>query len=424
MNIKFSKYNFFYLISFLSNFLIATNIFGLSLEAIANYTIPVLLLLAYIYKDNNKESSFTRTEEQLIFLFFCPIILSLFGVIPNTILMSDKAYSPEYMFNGILRLVNYIINLFIILYGFHLTKAQNILNIKWFYASLLVFLSFGLWQYLHFSFGIPIIPFETRDALHSIADNFGIHRITSIAREPSFFAPLLVETLLLTSFLIKLYPEYRKVFLVIIGLVSFVSIFTLSPSVYAEFCLLGMVILLRSKNFISTFILLSLIAIIVIFNIDFLEKYIIPRFMEVSGSTRFLQLKTVVNTFFNFSVFTIFVGCGPKSLSYLSTITKIDGSNEALHHSTNNIFIDLLVDNGIIGIIGLVFFYFILFRRSILVKSSNIPILYCTHFFIYNQYRGEYVSPRFAIQVLILLFLISFYSTNKSKFIKFNEINS
>ncbi|EEC53955.1 Lipid A core - O-antigen ligase and related enzymes [Bacteroides eggerthii] len=410
-----NKYCVLFGVSFISNFIIAAELFSIPLESCSYYGLFFFTFLYLLICQFRINPNLNRLRRVILILFFTPILWSIFGVLVNSFLIDNIHYSFQVLMTGLPRLINYLLILILFLSFSEMDEKNSIRNIKWFYFALLVFLFFGLWQFFHFYFDIPIISFETRDMAHSVVGVGPTHRITSIAREPSFFSPLLVELFVLSLFFKEL--GWNKFLLnVVIGVTLFVSVFTLSPSTYMEFFFLFLIMIFRNKIKFSTIIVLGISSIIIISFFQYLNEFILYRLINVEDSTRFLLIETIIDTMSNMDIFTLLFGIGPKGLSYISEITTIDGTGEKVHSSTNNIFADLFVDNGLFGVLFLIILFVYLYRKAFSIKYSNLPALFFIHLFLCCQYRGNYSSVRFIILVAILIFLISFYKKKEQKY--------
>lgn len=409
-----SKYITLLGISFVSNFIVATTIFSIPLDECSYYGAYLLMFLYVLANKFRLNIVLDKKYYVVAILFYLPIVLSTFGVLINFFLIDDINYSFKILVNGLPRLFNYFLMLILLFSSAAMGNDIRIKSLKWFYISLLVFLLFGIWQFLHFYFDIPIIFFETRDMAHSVVGVAPTHRVTSIAREPSFFSPLLAELFILSFFLRDI--GWSKLCIAIIRfLVLFVAVFTLSPSTYLEFLFIFLVLLFRNKiNFLSILAVCFIVIVTVVF-FRYFEEFILYRFVTVSDSTRFLQIETIFKTMFDMNVFSLLFGIGPKGLSFISQITQIDGTGAGIHSSTNNIFADLFVDNGLFGFLSLLALFGYLYRKAFAIKLSNLPSLLFVHIFVCCQYRGNYSSIRFIMLINILFILIDYYDKKIKK---------
>jgi hypothetical protein len=110
-----------------------------------------------------------------------------------------------------------------------------------------ILLFFGIWQLTNNLFGMPYPDWITRNSVHSIdvTDllSFITKRITSIAREPAYLVPYLVDAVILLSY------TSRKYFSILFYLI--IIFFTLSLSAYINIFLIGVIMFVfmrRSKK--------------------------------------------------------------------------------------------------------------------------------------------------------------------------------
>lgn len=404
----------FFLCTFFSNFIIAADIYGVPVATLSNIII-ILCILSYIIINRCIiYNSFNKIEKIFCILYFIPIIISLFASSINTLFLYRYGYSTEYVLKAIPRLFNCVILfLYLCIYSV-LSKKNQAYNIHIFYYSLLIFLTFGLWQLLHFYLDVPFIDIVVRDAGHSLKDTYMIKRVTSIAREPSFLSPLMVELFIIILYFKETRNTNKTFHYFILSLILLVIIFMLSPSVYIEFIVLFMIAIFRKRMTLSK-LFISIIAILILYYSlgDDINRFFVYRLVNVGESSRFLEIKTVLDFMLFQNYFTLFFGLGPKGFNFLCDIISIEDSNQQLMITTNNILMDTFVEEGILGFICILLLFYYLIKECNLIKNSNIPLYFGVHIFLFNQYRGEYASLRFIVVFCILVFFIEFYKSKQ-----------
>ena len=83
----------------------------------------------------------------------------------------------------------------------------------------MIFVIVGLWQFLHYITGLPFLNIQTRDYIHSVGSRafFINNRLTSLASEPSYFASLVIDMMILAFLVSKkpLKPFFLGLFILI-----------------------------------------------------------------------------------------------------------------------------------------------------------------------------------------------------------------
>lgn len=165
------------------------------------YTLIYLLKKRYISLD--------RFEFKVIFLFLFPIIFSFIGILFQVLTNNNihyNVYMKSDLFNRLILIafnITILTGLLNITKKWSLEKIKNL--IKYYYYGVFLFSLIGFWQFLHFLFDIPYLNIETRSFVYGVSSfNFIIgKRLTSLANEPSFFAPLIIDLVLLALILKK-----------------------------------------------------------------------------------------------------------------------------------------------------------------------------------------------------------------------------
>lgn len=280
-------------------------------------------------------------------------------------------------------------------------------------ASLLVI--GGIWQFLHFSIGYPMPGFETRAFVHSVSQDVLINfRLTSFTDEPSFLVPFLIDGLIIGVLLFtrKSYALY-SISAVLVLLLSF------SVSGYANLALVGAaaVVLLFSRGWISKrvglYAALALLLFAVLATLAF-PQVVMGLFMPIIGRLDSLfdvmhhsRLYMLVFPFvwlFDYSFVNALFGYGPGGYDFLAR-TKFLSHQGAVSGTSNNVFVDLLFEHGMIGgmtfaVVFLAVFVYLWKKRSGHFYYSVALVLWL-HLGVTSLYRSDFVSPRFWILVAI-----------------------
>lgn len=380
-----------------------------------------LLFLSFIFQ----REMVALKEIYGIGFFMClaiglPALLSLIGVA----YASSTIQSVEYVAFVRESLVNRLINLglfsaftiLILCFIYKDAKQTTSALINGYTIGVGVLIAGGLWQFLHFTIGYPMPGFETRAYVHSVqSDVLFNFRLTSFTDEPSFFVPFLIDGLIIGGLILA-----RKAYLLFAALAVIVLILSFSVSGYINLVVIvfAALLLLLSNKMISKKIIvyssLTLIALLSVALIAF-PNMLISLFMPVLGRLEGLfdvmhhsRLYMLVFPFiwlFDYSKINSFLGFGSGSYDFLAR-TKFLSHQGSLSGTSNNIFVDLLFEQGVFG--GLLFtavfigslLYLWLKRKSHLYYG--IALLLWLHLGVTSMYRSDFASPRFWLIVLIV----------------------
>ena len=169
------------------------------------YIFFFLISIPYVIKSVSLKS----IDIKIIKVFYS---LPFLGIIIGIVSLFRMPYEyMDFYKNVCTRLFNYIIYfVFFIVASSCLNK--NLLNKEKVYKAyemgcyILVF--FGIWQLLHMYFNIPYPNFETRSQIHSMSLDSVImkNRLTSIAREPAYLIPFLMDLFIIKYYSKQYYP--------------------------------------------------------------------------------------------------------------------------------------------------------------------------------------------------------------------------
>lgn len=280
-----------------------------------------------------------------------------------------------------------------------------------------VFIFFAFWQLISFYTAVNF-PFEVRNWMHgvppSMIDMFP-KRLTSIAEEPNFYSPLIIETFLLSSLIIQ--NKFRRY--LAFSITFLILVLTFSSGAYVNAALLMSFFIVYTfftgPNTVSTYfkkIIFLFICIIVLFWLSYELYFLIDMFIykmenEASGgSSRSQFIQTVSTLWINSNGVNMFFGSGISSMSHLTDLGVEE--SKVLFRITNNFFLDLLLEGGILSLLFILVFFSLLIlislRKSGTCKYKRFCLFLTVHLFITSMYRSEYLSMHF-IWVLCLIFL-------------------
>lgn len=372
---------------------------------------------AFIYLINQK----LKVDKRIIalcLLFFLPILLSYVFSYVNFFIFDNNQYENYFLADMPVRLVNCLV--FFIIFVFGHTCIVNSptdrlkVDLKWYIYGVVFFLGiFGIWQILNMLFGIWMPSIGTRVNIHSMAEGSsfdGFFRVTSLANEPSYLVPFLLDAILLCLYLKKK---------ILVSLLSIILLFSLSLGGYTNgfilFCCA--VYLFRSKISLKKYFLYILVIspfLLFLFweEFSFLFNIVMSRqelsgdfSMGDSGRIQMVVLPWVYLLDGNF--ISVLFGNGPGSFKFLSMTKQMD--NGDIFHSTSNcLYTDIAYEGGVLAIIGIILFF--IYFWHIFSKMDNgenfrevlFGKLLLVQLFVSSFYRADFMAPRFwAVMLLI-----------------------
>ncbi|GIU49902.1 hypothetical protein TUM4438_34520 [Shewanella sairae] len=296
-----------------------------------------------------------------------------------------------------------------------LSELQRALKIA--FGVALFFVLLGHWQFIGNLVGIPFF-IETRDWMHGVPSAIRSvvpRRLTSIAEEPNFLSPLLIEYIILASLVIA----GKKTKLIAYGLGIFVIIFSFSGGVYINALLLvtcfGFLSLYRSlvsgrlKGQDLVFLFLVLLGLSILLSIgDILLDFLYYKFQgEAAGqSARSQFLSSLAMLISQSKAMELTFGHGMATMSVLTDFGL--AKEEFLFRITNNFYLDMIWEGGFLGLTCVLLFFgyllFIGFRHYLDNKYFEAGLLLTIHMMITCLYRSEYLSSHF-LWVVTLIFI-------------------
>lgn len=391
------------------------------------FTTGVLFLILLIhFKERKQLNPLSLEHKAFLGSIYIPGILAILAAFFNLTVMLSVHY-VDYITQA---LPNRVINLTLFLMLFYtffklisFLNEKTLLSItKWYLFGVLIVTAIGIWQFLHFMFGYPMIDLNTRSFVHSVDSNVLFNfRLTSITDEPSYLVPFLIDALIIG---LVLYASKKKYFLLVFIPCMFVLIFSFSVSGYANLALLiGFIVViffttkLENKRKILKYTLIGLIPVVILMIVqwDFVLQLLQPitgRFdtlFDVHRHSRLYMLVMPIAWLFDFSWVNSIFGFGPGSYWFLAQ-TKFLHHQGPLSVTSNNIFIDLLFEHGVFGFLMIVTMFVYVSYRLFKIRNEHKYFLYSLilwiHLAITSMYRSDFVSPRFwAIVIIIFIFV-------------------
>lgn len=187
-----------------------------------------LLMMFFFSKNIIKIDNYSK---HILFLFFFPILISTLCACCQVILKNDSYYYEYFQYNLPGRLFHVLSYVLIFIYVHTCLSVDSSIGVTilktYTWGIVWILGVFGFWQILG-NFGIWCPEVETRDSLY-FAKDLGISRVTSIASEPSYLVPFLLDGILISFFLRK---KIISIFLTV------VLLFSLSFGAYMEIAIL------------------------------------------------------------------------------------------------------------------------------------------------------------------------------------------
>ncbi|WP_318472294.1 hypothetical protein [Photobacterium leiognathi] len=272
------------------------------------------------------------------------------------------------------------------------TDNKTILNyLKIIYYFSLVHVIFLLWQLISYKFGFyfPNVGLTTIHGVSETISNIIGERLTGIANEPSYMARMLIQILLLSLF----FKNYT------IALVSIcLGFLTFSMSYFVTLFIL-MLSLIVTKGYFRIIFVFFVLALIVYMIEPYLFTFIFERFStESSGeSARSHDLIRAPLLFFdNCNYLTCLIGFGQDS------IPRLNVDNVLIYDTTNNYYIDSLIENGILY--SLLFFSFII-SVYLRVKKYSWALSFFILALLGIMFRNDVLTFGFSSVILLAMMM-------------------
>ena len=186
-----------------------------------------------------------QVQNNVLKFYFLPMLLSLFGACAVLVIRNDSFYYDWFGADLPVRIAHMVIFLIILL------LASQIINIyktsipdqtkflaSYAYGIFVILGIFGIWQIISSLTGIWCPDVGTRGHLY-FSSSLNVQRVTSLANEPSYLVPFLLD-----AFFIFLFLKKQKIAWLLIGLV----LFSLSFAGYMELFILAISALLLSDS--------------------------------------------------------------------------------------------------------------------------------------------------------------------------------
>lgn len=372
----------------------------------------IMMVLSFIYcvlflKQYKKEIDSTT------FFIITPLFLYLaMGLISFSIVNYSKHF---YYTEGLItRLVNYALLLSNLIVIFLLDGFRKEKFLKISYYFIFIFIVGGGWQIVSFLTNPNLFPFETRSWVHGASNSFFSFRVTSFTREPNFFAPLVIEFIILTY---ALYGITKKS-IVVMGVALVIGLFTLSGGFYAHLLIMILILTLYTdiRYKLKIFFLVSFSIFLLYIYADQLFynawDYLIQKFNTESsgGSSRSqVQVETFIYFLSHSNLKQLIFGYGFGSMMFASDLVNLTGTVNDDFRITNNLYLDFLWEIGFLGLTLCIFCWlvagvFIYRLKDNRYKRSSLFLFISV--LISSLYRSEYVTAHYFVILSCVLILI------------------
>ncbi|MGM7702937.1 O-antigen ligase family protein [Pseudalkalibacillus sp. Hm43] len=367
-----------------------------------------------------------RYMKYFIYAFVLSIILSIFSALFTASVVNSVEFVSYLKKSLITRMLYYIAFIGMTYFGYKtlskldLSKIKKIVNV--YPISILLITAIGIWQLLYFLFNVPFLNIETRSFVHSVGGlTLFDFRLTSFADEPSYLGPIIIDMVIVGYLLFK-----RKWIYVIAILIPalIVLIFSFSVAVYFNllimFGILFLFILFHPKvpkKYIWMFLGLSVaaVAVAILVKPELFAKFFSPilnreNLFDPEHSSRIYMYLMPLFWLFDHSVISALFGYGPGAFEFISETKILPKDGSRLNVSSNNMYIDLLFEHGIIGFTLIMaaagYLFFNLLKRVRRNIYFLIAFLELMHLLVTSLYRSDFVTPRFW-GVLLIVFLLT-----------------
>lgn len=370
---------------------------------------PIVLALSFIsmFLCSNYIFQINTYVKRILLLFYFPMLIAAAFAGIQLILKSDLHYSQYFMNYLPVRLIriSMLLCIFIFIHNFILHNKYALDRIlKTYLAGIVCILGlFAIWQILSGFTGLWCPEIETRDSAYFLK-GLGIKRVTSLADEPSYLVPFLIDALLISLFL-----GWRKIAIIL----TVIVLLSLSFGGFMELSMLALfyIFLASSKDKIKILsISIFLLLILLLFFpqvVDILIEIVSARAelqsdFNPNDTARTAMIIHPLKSLFNDNILAVLFGNGPSSFKYL-----YDSDSDCLFVTSNNIYADLMYEGGLISFISLVVLFYFMWnqfshKNFVLDKRLIASKLFVVHVLLSSFYRADYASERFVVLFIII----------------------
>ncbi|MGN7312590.1 O-antigen ligase family protein [Alkalicoccobacillus gibsonii] len=395
-------------------------------SVLTSFIVLCLLILVWFSQWNpskNVPNELKEPKSWVIWALLVPAVMAVGAATYNLNYILSQEFVQYYQQSMPRRIINggiYIglMVMFLLLVS-RMTKSDLNLIGKAYLSGIGILVFFGIWQFLHLSIGYPMPDLQTRSAVHSVQSEVLVNfRLTSLTEEPSFLVPFLMDGLIIGFMLYKRKRSYVWQWLLP---VMFVLFFSFSISGYANLLIVGLFalwIVITSRKIPWKKVMAITGASLIPIGLLIWWKWvlvlellmpIIGRFDVLFDVTNHSRLYMLVYPFvwmFDYSWVNALFGFGPGSYEFLAE-TKFLAYGSKLSATSNNVFVDLLFEHGLIGggafLLAFILFFVHLYKRRNQDVYYQYAVVLWFHLGITSLYRSDFVSPRFWVIVMITI---------------------
>lgn len=361
-------------------------------------------------------------DKRILFflLFFLSPFLLSFVSLPFSMINEIQRFDYSQL-NIVGRFSNLLIFFVLILSLSQFSNQRNMLLVfKWYKIGILILLLTALWHALSLYTSLVSWPFETRSNLHSAYGNdySFTNRVTGIAREPSFFVMYVVDFIALAF----IFFSGLKRNVAILFACS-MMVLSLSPSGYIVLMMCFFLSYLFTKVSVlslSNLYKLAALAFFVVFLFSFVIasnnpfiEYIVNRIVNVdpSSSGRLFMLLGPFEWVKESGLISFVFGHGVKTFAIIGTSYSLP-SGEPIHVTSNNMYVDIFWEAGILGLAILLLYFSFIFVKIFTVEFGQ-QQRFITFFVFFDLllsaiFRADYASLRFFIMLYLLFLLLNY----------------
>ncbi|MDQ0206796.1 O-antigen ligase family protein [Alkalicoccobacillus murimartini] len=434
------------MLAFLAPFAVVSQyqkVLPIATSVLTSFAALCLLFIVWFSESENKLHPIKSLRSPyyliIITLFVSASLAIVAGTFNLTYMLSSEYVNyyqnslPRRVFNGAIYIS--IMTLFILLLK-RMTKTELNYIGRAYLGGIGVLVLFGIWQFLHLSIGYPMPDVQTRSAVHSVQSEVLINfRLTSLTEEPSFLVPFLIDGLIIGLLLYKNKFSYLWQWMLP---VLFVLIFSFSISGYVNVLLVALFalwLIVTSRTINWNRLILPILASFIPIGLFIWWKWslvlelfmpIIGRFDVLFDVTNHSRLYMLVYPFiwlFDFSWVNTLFGFGPGSYEFLAQ-TKFLAYGSKLSATSNNVFVDLLFEHGLLGggafLIAFILFFLHLYKRRKEHIYYQYAVILWFHLGITSLYRSDFVSPRFWVIVMITVLCAEI----GKRYVQMNRVNN
>ncbi|MGR5187697.1 hypothetical protein ACPV3S_19915 [Photobacterium damselae] len=271
--------------------------------------------------------------------------------------------------------------------------------LKIIYNFSLLHILFLIWQFIanRYGFYFPDVGLTIIHGVSNSISNFIGIRLTGIANEPSYMARILIQMLLLSIY-------FKKYLMSILIFVLGVLTFSMSYYVCLFLILLALVVL---KGYTRLILIFSVLVLCIFIVEPFLITFISERLLtETSGeSARSHDLIKAPLLFINScNIVTCMIGYGQDA------IPRLNSQNILIYDTTNNYYVDSLIENGFIYVSLLFsFFVFVFFK----IKRMTFSFSFFMLLTLGLMFRNDVLTFGFASVAVIVMMLFVLEKNDK-----------